>query len=341
MMSPNSYCRAMLLWAITMMTVTGFGVFASAFAPTLPQTSGILTRQRRHCPNQPPSTITTITTRFLSDVPQEHDPQQRQQQRKNRPWWKDLIPPPPEDQLTLSGDIAALFVYTFLDHYANQVYVDSVLYDASPEIIHSLDPTGDLSASQLPVWFDADSSFHLTSDKLSSLLGVHHVAYSPILGAAGLASVLLCACWLVAGYAHQAFLFRNTLDCRTENAIMVTFRTWITSSALMVAIALGADYICGQTEFFCNCPLTSPTLGGLTKADADFIFDSLAVLITWRFILSTAFVRACDDRACCPWCLYCEILPLSFVLYLAITGIRQVNSLTIIIFRMDYIHIRV
>jgi hypothetical protein len=253
-----------------------------------------------------------ITSKYFSDVPQD-DNQNREIKK-----WKDRLPPPPEDQLTLSGDIAALFVYTFLDHYANQIYQDSVLYDASPDKIHSLDPAGDLSASQLPVWFDAATSFHLTSDKLMSLLGVHHVAYSPILGAAGSASVLLCACWLFAGYVHQAFAFRNTLDCRTEEAVLVTFRTWVTSSALMVAIALFADYICGQTEFFCNCPISSPTLGGLTKADADFIFDSLSVLVTWRFILSSMLVSLYPNVSA----FLCSCLTL--LCFALRTGLRQV-----------------
>lgn len=48
----------------------------------------------------------------------------------------------------------------------------------------------------------------------------------------------------------------------------------------MLGIALGSDSLIGSVD----CLHKSV---GLTKADADYIFDSLSVLLMWRFILSS------------------------------------------------------
>jgi hypothetical protein len=70
-----------------------------------------------------------------------------------------------------------------------------------------------------------------------------------------------------------SLLFRNTLDCDNETALVVTFKTWILTSIIMVALSLGTDLCFFQQS-------------GLTKADADYIFDSLSVLITWKFLVN-------------------------------------------------------
>jgi hypothetical protein len=80
-------------------------------------------------------------------------------------------------------------------------------------------------------------------------------------------------CWLLSGWVSGAFLFRNTLDCDNETALVVTFKTWILTSIIMVALSLGTDLCFFQQS-------------GLTKADADYIFDSLSVLITWKFLVN-------------------------------------------------------
>jgi hypothetical protein len=63
------------------------------------------------------------------------------------------------------------------------------------------------------------------------------------------------------------------LDCDNETALVVTFKTWILTSIIMVALSLGTDLCFFQQS-------------GLTKADADYIFDSLSVLITWKFLVN-------------------------------------------------------
>jgi hypothetical protein len=97
-----------------------------------------------------------------------------------------------------------------------------------------------------------------------------------------MASVLLCSAWFVSGYFTGAFRFKNTMECSPSKAIVVTGKTWILSSLIMLAIAWGSDSFIGCVD----CLHKSV---GITKADADYIFDSLSVLLLWRYILSSFF----------------------------------------------------
>jgi hypothetical protein len=187
---------------------------------------------------------------------------------------KDFLPPPPEDQLIMTGDVAALFVYSFLDHTFNNLYVDAVQSGAMDQA-KTLDP--DLAQGTLPVWFDRFHS-NMDVDHLMSIMNIANIQYSPALTTAGMASCALVSSWLLSGYLNHAFLFQNTVDCNTSRMLWVTGKTWLLSCAIMVMIALAGDA-------WSDC-LSNPSLGGLTKADADYIFDSLTVLVTWRFMIS-------------------------------------------------------
>jgi hypothetical protein len=189
------------------------------------------------------------------------------------------LPPSPEDQLTLSGDVFSLFVYSFMDHSINDLYADAI-QSSGVDSVKGLDPLNEFGLSgKLPVWFDAMHTM-LQKDQLLTLLSVPHIDYAPALQTAGMASILLTSVWLVCGYLSGAFLFRNTLECHTTRMLWVTGQTWLWTAASMVALALFSDA-------FCSHVLHQTTLGGLTKADADYIFDSLTVLITWRFMVSS------------------------------------------------------
>lgn len=209
------------------------------------------------------------------------------------------LPPPPEDQLSMIGDIGCLFLYSFLDHFVNKLYDK---WMNSPSNIDFLSPSaaiesssaasleyssnlisGSLSTSSLPVWFDPYSSAPFGNIPLSSALPLeHHITYAPAIEATGMASVLLCCSWLLSGYFTGAFRFQNTVECTTDRAILVTAKTWIFSSLIMLGIAWFSDSAVGCV----NCLHKSV---GITKADADYIFDSLSVLLTWRYILSSFF----------------------------------------------------
>jgi len=51
----------------------------------------------------------------------------------------------------------------------------------------------------------------------------------------------------------------------------------------MVALALGSDTLMG----WCMDCRKFQSVGGLTRADADYIFDSFSVLLAWRFVFSS------------------------------------------------------
>jgi hypothetical protein len=202
----------------------------------------------------------TLTTLKMSDVPSSHP-------QKDGDSWKDYLPPSPEDQLIMTGDIAALFVYSFMDHTMNEWFVEQA---GKGDIIDFA------KNNQIPVWFDTTLHTTAMSEKhLLTLLGLSDIYYSPLICHAGAAFVILTSCWLASGWVSGAFLFRNTLDCKGDQALLITFKTWMLTCAIMVAFAWGSNVFLFQQQS-----------GLLTKADADYIFDSLTVLITWRFIVN-------------------------------------------------------
>eukprot|EP00978_Attheya_sp_CCMP212_P044744 scaffold320826_cov53-Attheya_sp.AAC.2 len=200
-------------------------------------------------------------------------------------WKKKYLPPLPEDQLVLSGDVASLFLYSFLDHTMNDLYVSmkNTPDVASQTFASALDPSllGDMApVSQLPVWFDpVHSAF---GPLLTAALPVEHIVYAPAIASAGLSAVVMTSCWLISGYVNEAFSFRNTLGCTTMHALFVTLRTWILATFMLVVVAVGSDTAMGILD-----SVGSPSIGGLTQADADYIFDSFSVLVVWRFIFNS------------------------------------------------------
>jgi len=215
-------------------------------------------------------------------------------------WVYSKLPPPPEDQLSMGGDVGCLFMYSFIDHCVNNMY-DSYLNSpdtiitssASSAIESSLAASAELSSlvldttavvpNSLPVWFDAMSSAPFGTIPLRAALPIeHHITYAPAISDVGTASVVLCLSWLLSGYITGAFQFRNTLECSTQRALSTTGKTWILNCIVMLGIAWGSDCFVGNLD----CLHKSV---GVTKADADFIFGSLSVVLIWRYILSSFF----------------------------------------------------
>ena len=179
----------------------------------------------------------------------------------------------------MSGDILSLFLYSFLDHSAHEKFLEMMATDGVSATMATMDPFGEYSFNtQIPVWFDALHSL-VDQEQLLTWLSLEHIGYAPVLSTAGLASIVLSTCWLLAGYVTSAFSYSNTLECNTSRMLYVTGKTWVLSTTLVVVLALLSDQV------GCHC-LQQPSLAGLTKADADYIFDSLTVLITWRFMIS-------------------------------------------------------
>ena len=194
---------------------------------------------------------------------------------------KKYLPPPPEDQLAMSGDIIALFVYAFLDHFLNDLMA-STLASVDSGTAAAIDPetaTQLAMSTAIPVWYDVAAHAGTPFNGVSVLPALGYVPYAPAISTAGTSAVILVSSWLFTGWITGAFLYKNTLECSVQKAVAIVGRTWISATVITVGIALASDA-------WCDCA-TNPSLGGLTKADADFIFGSLSVLAMWRFVLGS------------------------------------------------------
>ena len=219
-----------------------------------------------------------------------------------------LLPPPPEDQFIITGDLVVLFLYAFTSHSFNDWFVSSELsrQDISlVEAVHELDPTGIIvNTNSVPSWVDTTQSSIAINHALDvsareSLL--NH--WGPLLSTEGSSCVALCTCWLVAGYVHRAFLYKNTAYCDSSQALIKTIQTWFTSAVLLTVLTISTDFFVthyGQTPGIIEGGLGYGSIipisqtdgtGGfvslvsslLTQSDVTFIVDSLTVLIAWRW----------------------------------------------------------
>ncbi len=226
----------------------------------------------------------------------DRDPDENNFSQKMQAWVRSNLPEPPEDQLTFYGDIGSIFLYTFIDHTVNGYYdqwlnsPDVIVSSSASAAIESLfaataDFTNPFSQKTLignsfPVWFDSMSSAPFGNIPLTSTLPTHHIQYAPAIDTFGMASVLLASSWMICGYFTGAFKFENTLNCSTTKAVVMTAYNWILTCIVMCLIAYSSDFLVGNLDF-------NHRIVGLTRADGDFILDSLSVLIVWRFTLSS------------------------------------------------------
>jgi len=203
---------------------------------------------------------------------------------------RESLPPEPEDKFILTGDIASILVYSFMDHVFGSLLSEDC---ALQSLVAS-------SSTQVPVWSEV-SLHNFGSPLLRAILTQQHDAhmdgsfsleqlsvphFSPILQSGGISFVVLASCWLLSGYLNRSFLFQNTVGCNPHQAVKITFRTWILAAGMMMTFCLLASGInpCGcETEIAIN----GFALKGLSLSDAEFIFDSLTVLLIWRFLVAS------------------------------------------------------
>jgi hypothetical protein len=182
---------------------------------------------------------------------------QRPLQIFSKPWKKPKLPSPPEDLFTLTGDVMSLFVYAFSDHFVCHDCAALALRQAahagSAQLHAVAIDNGLAGAGNLPVWLDTTGgpgSIAVTTTTLGwadwaspadavlqQQLQDHLVVqYSPVLQDTGMAAVLLAASWLLAGYLHEAFSVRHTLECPTDHALLKTAQTWLTACTLLLGV---------------------------------------------------------------------------------------------------------
>lgn len=220
--------------------------------------------------NKSPSTTTSL---LMSSIPDDDDNFNAFQLLVNF-----KLPPLPEDNFALSGDVLALFVYSYIDHTIMALFYEASRIDLKTLISTTLDPN---SNAAIPVWFDPshimDRGHWLIQNSVAN-------PYAPAINAAGLAFVSISFCWIICGYFTRAFEMKNTLECDTSDAILVTGKTWALMALMMVGLAWGSDWLWHQIDLIHPQGASSSARGGLTVADADFIFDSLTVLAFWRML---------------------------------------------------------
>jgi len=241
--------------------------------------------------------------RFMSDVPQDQKDKQQQQDgstiadqqpplpfqvdnSKKDLWWDRFLKPPPkpEDQFIMTGDLLSLCVYGITDHFfcqtVSKMMVQQTLSDPAHHLSRAaastLENNGGNSAMllQSPVWLDMNSPYanQVFESNLASQLVTQ---YSPLLEPMGQATCILVACWLLAGWYHEAFSFKNTLNCSTERALTVTGRTWLSTCAILFGLVMASQAACGCDHFYL-----------IKRGDLDYILDSSTVLVMWRFLAS-------------------------------------------------------
>lgn len=140
-----------------------------------------------------------------------------------------------------------------------------------------------------PVWLDtgdvtsanSPAVLHVLHDQVASQLVTHY--YSPLLESSGMATCVLAGTWLLAGWWNRAFLFRNTLNCPTSQALIVTGQTWIVTATMLLMATMMSSSIMTSND-------TIDGGGAMmiwTRGDLDFIFGSLSVVALWRFLFSS------------------------------------------------------
>jgi hypothetical protein len=148
---------------------------------------------------------------YMSSLGRE--PKDKEAKQKFKSWITSKLPPPPEDQLALSGDVAFIFFYSFINQMVSDMY-DSAIN--SPEIFSAKSALAaiesssaasaefagyDSSLASLPVWFDPLNSAPFGIVPLSAALPIEkHIGYAPALETAGLSAVLFTYSWLICGY---------------------------------------------------------------------------------------------------------------------------------------------
>jgi len=233
------------------------------------------------------STDPAVTTTLKSDIFEDPSKQKEDNSDDLLDEIVGFLPPPPEDQFIMTGDIAVLFLYSFIGHSVDDFVVNSV-FDASPsteKAIQTLDPMQEVVHMQTPVWVDYSTSPTVVDHVISmnakdTLLN----QWGPLFTSPGVCTIALCSTWLLAGYLHRAFSFQNSIDCDIPRTLQKTVETWITMMIMMLGLTLGSNALVDHT------PVLQTILGChcldflLTKDDALFLVDTASILLSWRFM---------------------------------------------------------
>jgi len=153
------------------------------------------------------------------------------------------FPPLPEDLLVLAGDVSALALYSYVDHYTNSLFASAYSAELQRAAVAGALPPAPLSGEGAAAAVAA--------------AGVS-LPYAPVLSQPGPAAVVFASVWICAGYCTEAFTFGNTVSCAADRSLLTTVQAWSLSAVLMTWIAVSNDVTWGADRNI---------VGGLTGAD--------------------------------------------------------------------------
>jgi hypothetical protein len=247
-----------------------------------------------------------------------------------------LLPPPMEDQFTVMGDLASLLWYAWTSHSLSNWMVQRILASSEnlADAIEALDPDGEVLTTansfhqmSMPVWLDDPHLVDNSSAHWTTLIATTQVQdkfltnhWGPLFATPGMAGVVLCTSWLVAGWLTRGFLLRHTLECSTSHVLVRTIGIWWTSLLLLAAAAYTTNHVVIPVVWHCQDYLqhdnnnnvvgdtvvaswnAAVALSGqdptriyaasqipnfFTYDDLVFCLDSVSVLLAWRYIVSS------------------------------------------------------
>mmetsp|Transcript_77802 Transcript_77802/g.225799 ORF Transcript_77802/g.225799 Transcript_77802/m.225799 type:complete len:329 (+) Transcript_77802:114-1100(+) len=215
----------------------------------------------------------------FSDIPRRDEQEDAWEEQFQDAWasWFSQLPPSPEDEFILTGDMTVLLLYAWCSHSLPNMMVNSVMNQEGvsiPEAVNTLSNNDWSTQQQIlsqPVWVNAHEHPQLLEQvwkiQAEDSLMNH---YGPLFSTVGVSSVVLCSCWLLAGWWHRAFCYDNTVECEPSQALVKTLDTWMTTAVLLLALL----WMTTQQH-------QTTTL--MTRADMMLIVDSCTVLMLWRF----------------------------------------------------------
>jgi hypothetical protein len=251
-----------------------------------------------------------------------------------------LVPPPMEDPFTVMGDLASLLWYAWTSHSLSNWIVQRILANSETlaEAVQALDPDGEVLTTansyhqmSMPVWLDDPHLVDNSSAHWTTLIATTQVQdkfltnhWGPLFATPGLAGVVLCSSWLVAGWLTRGFLLRHTLECSTSHVLVRTIGIWWTSLLLLAGAAYTTNHVVLPIVWHCQDYLLlqqqhqhdDVVVGGTVVAswnaavalsgqdptriyaasqipnfftydDLVFCLDSVSVLLAWRYIVSS------------------------------------------------------
>ena len=190
-----------------------------------------------------------------------------------------------EDKFTLGGDLLAIAVYGWTDHFFGA--------DFAHYLVQHTEITTHPAVVAMPAWMSPSMSLATPEQILmirTSMSDELVAQYSPLLQTMGGAATSLAVAWLVAGYIWQSFRYHNTMGSSPDRVLVHTALTWFTATTLLLlATVLTNGVVLAWWNLHHLDPAATATLAPTlwpTQGDLIFAIDAWSLLTMWRFLIS-------------------------------------------------------